>query len=268
MAESELKNYDNFVLDTSSTKKRAVKVAFKARRTFVRKGTIIICFLFLILGVCMIIFGAQIQQSNSQRLVKGQLAVSIIVIGVFVLLVGCTGVVGALMDHKGVVLGYQVLLGIFCIVQIVIVSLVLADSSNASSLVESAWNSASPETRTEIQYDFNCCGLWGINLANTTTELCSNSTLGGTVGCSDKIVSDLKSEYWPAGFICIVLVLAEVAGLIFGCWMICGKKEAAASDLQSKRKRKQEELTNVTVDGEKKKEKKTKKKKEKSGDLR
>lgn len=70
---------------------------------------------------------------------------------------------------------------------------------------------------------------------------------------------------------CIILILLQIAGLIFGCWMICGKKEAAASDLQSKRKRKQEaEMATVTTEtpGEKKKEKKGKKKKDKTGELR
>jgi len=269
MADSELKNYDDFVTDTSSTKKRATKVAFKARRTFVRKGTIIICLLFLILGICMIIFGSQIQKSDSQRLVKGQVAVAIIVIGVFVLIVGCVGIVGALMDHKGVILGYQGLLGVFFIAQIVLAAVTLFDSSNATSLVESAWTNADPQTRQDVQQDFNCCGLWGYNLNNVTTEKCPTNTLGGNVGCSDQIVSNLKSEYWPAGFVCIILVLAEVAGLIFGCWMMCGKKEAAPSDLQSKRKRKQEaELTTVSIDSAEKKKKGKKKKDQKTGDLR
>jgi len=267
MAEAELKNYDDFVMDTSSTKKRAIKVAFKARRTCIRKGTIVICLLFLIMGICMIIFGSTIQQSESQELVKNQLAVAIIVIGVFVLLIGCVGIVGALMDHKGVILGYQVLLSIFFIVQIVIACLTLADSSNADALVETAWNSASSSTRISVQNDFGCCGLWG-NSSNPVIEVCPNGTIG--LGCSNAVVSDLKAKYWPAGFICIIQVLLQIAGLVFGCWMVCGKKEAAASDLQSKRKRKQEaELTTVTTETVTDKKKKGgKKKKDKSGELR
>jgi len=161
MAENELKNYDDFVMDTSSTKKRAIKVAFKARRTCVRKVTLAICFGFLVLGICMIIFGASIQKSEAQQFVKGQIAVGIIVIGVFVMLIGCVGIVGALMDHKGVILGYQALLAIFFIIQVVLASLTLADSSNASSLVEQGWVNADPATRAGIMNDFNCCGLWG-----------------------------------------------------------------------------------------------------------
>jgi len=268
MAEAELKNYDDFVMDTSSTKKRAIKVAFKARRTCIRKGTIIICLLFLIMGICMIIFGATIQKSDSQELVKNQLATAIIVIGVFVLLIGCVGIVGALMDHKGVVLGYQVLLSIFFIVQIVIASLTLADSSNADTLVSTAWNNADSSTRLSVQNDFNCCGLYGNN-TNIVAEPCPPGTMN-IQGCSDAVVSDLKAKYWPAGFICIIQILLQIAGLVFGCWMVCGKKEAAASDLQSKRKKKAEaEMTTVTVEetgGEKKK--KGKKKKDKAGELR
>jgi len=263
MAEAELKNYDDFVMDTSSTKKRAIKVAFKARRTCVRKGTIIICLLFLIMGICMIIFGATIQKSEAQAFVKNQLAVSVIVIGVFVLLIGCVGIVGSLMDHKGVILGYQVILGIFFIVQIVIAALVLQGSSNAQSLVESAWNSADPGTRTMIQTDYNCCGINGTNWV----DVCPPNT--GGLSCSDAVVADLKSKYWPAGFVLIIQILLQIAGLVFGCWMICGKKEAGASDLQSKKKRKQEaELTTVTVETGGEKKKKGKKKKDKTGELR
>jgi len=265
MADAELKNYEDFVMDTSSTKKRAIKVAFKARRTCVRKSTLVICALFLVIGICMIIFGATIQKSESQELVKNQLAVAIIVIGVFVLLIGCIGIVGALMDHKGVVLVYQGLLGIFFFVQIIIASLTLADSSNADSLVQTAWNNADSSTRVSVQNDFGCCGLYGNN--TNALEVCPNGTNG--ISCSDAVVSDLKSKYWPAGFICIIQILLQIAGLIFGCWMVCGKKEAAASDLQSKRKRKQEaELTTVTTEQPGEKKKKGKKKKEKTGELR
>lgn len=161
MAESELKNYDDFVMDASSTKKRAIKVAFKARRTCVRKVTLVICLSFLILGICMIIFGASMQKSESQALVKNQLAVAIIVIGVFVLLIGCVGIVGTLMDHKGVILGCQIILGIFFIVQIVIVSVTLSSTSNATDIVVTAWNNADYGTRAGIQTDFGCCGPWG-----------------------------------------------------------------------------------------------------------
>jgi len=265
MAEAELKNYDDFVMDTSSTKKRAVKVAFKARRTCIRKITIVVCILFLIMGICMIIFGATIQKSETQALVKNQLAVAIIVIGVFVLIIGCTGIVGALMDHKGVVFAYQVLLGIFFIVQLVLASLTLADSSNADTLVQTGWNNADPATRISIQNDYGCCGLWGLN--TTLAEPCPAGSAG--LSCSDAVVSDLKSKYWPAGFICIIQILLEIVGLVFGCWMVCGQKEAAPSDLQSKRKRKQEaELTTVTVDTAGDKKKKGKKKKDKTGELR
>jgi len=264
MADAELKNYEDFVMDTSSTKKRAIKVAFKARRTCIRKATLVICALFLVIGICMIIFGATIQKSDSQELVKNQLAVAIIVIGVFVLLIGCIGIVGALMDHKGVVLVYQALLGIFFFVQIIIASLTLADSSNADSIVQTAWNNADAGTRISVQNDFGCCGLYGNN--TNIGEDCPVGTFGRA--CSDAVVSDLKSKYWPAGFICIIQILLQIAGLIFGCWMVCGKKEAAASDLQSKRKRKEAELTTVTTEQPGEKKKKGKKKKEKTGELR
>jgi len=229
MAEAELKNYDDFVMDTSSTKKRAIKVAFKARRTCIRKGTIAICFLFLIMGICMIIFGASIQNSETQALVKNQIAVAVIVIGVFVLLIGCIGIVGALMDHKGVVLAYQSLLSIFFLVQIIVASLMLADSSNADTLVQTGWNNADRGTRTSIQIDFHCCGLYGNKSA--TDPDCDPVNFGR--GCSDAVVSDLKSKYWPAGFVCLIQILLQIAGLVFGCWMVCGQKEAASSDLMS-----------------------------------
>jgi len=255
-------------MDTSSTKKRAIKVAFKARRTCIRKGTLVICFLFLVMGICMIVFGASIQNSETQGLVKNQLAVGIIVIGVFVLIVGCIGIVGALMDHKGVVFAYESILAIFFIIQIVIAALILADSSNAAYLVETGWNNADPSTRISIQNDFSCCGLYG-NSSYPLTEPCQTYNQG--ISCSDKVVSDLKSKYWPAGFVCIILVLLQIAGLAFGCIMMCGKKEAAASDLMSKRKRKQEaEMTSVTTEGvgSGSEKKKGKKKKDKTGDLR
>jgi len=269
MAESELKNYDDFVMDTSSTKKRAIKVAFKARRTCVRKVTLALCVGFLVLGICMIVFGASIQKSEAQQFVKGQIAVAIIVIGVFVLIIGCVGIVGALMDHKGVVLAYQALLSIFFIVQVVLASLTLADSSNASALVESGWNNADYNTRLGIQTDFFCCGLWGTPVQPTDGSQflnCTTATQG--IACSDQVVSSLKDKYWPAGFVCLILVLLQIAGLVFGCWMMCGKKEAGPSDLTSKRKRKQEaELTSVQTEGTSSgsEKKKGKKKKDKAG---
>jgi len=256
MAEAELKNYDDFVIDTSSTKKRAIKVAFKARRTFVRKGTIIICLLFLILGSALIGIGASVQQSESAQLVKNQIAVAVIVLGVFVLLTGLIGGVGALMDHKMVVLVYQALLLIFFIMEVVVASLLISDSNNATSLVKAAWTSASPATISGIQLDFQCCGLY-----NTTDQYvippCNYADI-----CTTKVVSDLQSKYWPAGFVGIILIIMQIIGIFFGCWMICGKKEAGANDLMSKKKRKQQqEIDATTVNPEEDKGKKEKKKK-------
>jgi len=281
MAESELKNYDDFVMDTSSTKKRAIKVQFKARRTFVRKVTLAICVAFLVIGASLIGIGVNMQGSDSQALVKNQLAVSVIVVGCFVLVIGCIGIMGALMDHKAVVLAYQILLGIMFIVQVVIASVVLADSGKATQLVQSAWLSSDDATRIGIQNDFGCCGIYPNVSAVTPCPAGTSASFSCACGCSDAVVNDLKRKYWPAGFVGIILILLQLAGLVFGFWMLCGKKEAGSNDLMSKTKRKkmQQADTEMTTpaDGSSssssapagaKKDKKTKKKKDKSGDLR
>jgi len=271
MAESELKNYDDFVTDTSSTKKRAIKVQFRARRAFIQRVTVGICVCFVVIGACLIGIGANLQKSDTQALVRNQIAVSVIVVGCFVLFIGLLGFLGTMMDHKGVIAAYEIVLLIMFVVQVFVASFVLSDSNNATNLVTSGWNSANPATRANIQNDFNCCGIFPNVSVVLPCPPGTSASYSCQCGCSASVVNDLKARYWPAGFVGIILVLLQLAGLLFGFWLICGKRESP-EDKKKKKKPQEIEATTTTTgepaEGKKDKEKKKKKKELKTGELR
>lgn len=174
---------------------------------------------FLGLGAAIVGVGVYVLNSDVGELTSNALPVGMIALGSIVMLISFLGCCGALKEGRAMLCCYVLFLLVLIIAQIIVAALVLSDKDKAKDIVEDGWNDASLSTRCDVQNNFDCCGFFGPSDNSTPTSVCECPKIGGTnttvtVGCLDKLESDLEDNLELLGAIGVAFALFQIVGVV------------------------------------------------------
>lgn len=190
-----------------------------------------VCFKFTLLSmnVLFLIFGAVLMGVGSYAInnTVGSIAgttipIGLIVLGVFIMLLSILGALSAWRESRAFLGIYFVFLLIFTIILFAVGIAVYVERDNASSILTSAWNSASTDVQSTIQSTLSCCGLTAVPANYTGCP--SDDAEALTRACLPVMVDLWESSFTTAGACGIAFSVIMLAGLIFICYLMTGIK--------------------------------------------
>lgn len=216
-------------------------------------------FIFVILGIVLIVSGVLIHTSDKDVDILTDTALPflsvgtlVIVLGVIVFIVAFTGCCGAIKENKCLLTTFIVLLLIILAIELVCVILgylyqgqvesILTDGiienmdqyaqnvNGTDNVVKDAWD--------QIQMEGECCGVlgrsdWWMNgtfAENMVPASCCMDAPKGQYacasadaymkGCKDRLIMAVKNNLVLSGTLSLVILLAEIFGIIFACCVL------------------------------------------------
>jgi len=128
---------------------------------FLRYLVLIINFFFIAIGFVLLVYGAWYASvsSTASDLAGKDWTGFVIVLGIFVMIVGVIGLIGAKYQNRVILVFYFVVIIILFILTLACGAWVLTLEGKESSMLSSGWISAPDAVRRAAQLTYNCCGL-------------------------------------------------------------------------------------------------------------
>jgi len=224
--------YDNTVETHGSNKRKYNKDAGETELgccgKFLRYLVIFINLFFIIIGFILMVYGAYVANNSTTAtsLTGTSWAGFVIVIGIFVMLVGIIGLVGAKWQNRVILVFYFIVIIILFVLTLACGAWMLSLEGKEASLVTTAWNAAPDTVRRSIQTYYFCCGL---NFNDTSTALTApcptqpgptpNSVVYPTSGCLDGLVADVQKYYASFGALMLVVCIVLLADIGVTWWL-------------------------------------------------
>ncbi|KAL5009777.1 hypothetical protein ScPMuIL_012082 [Solemya velum] len=189
---------------------------------------------FILIGVAA--YGRAVAIVTSLTLIG-----SIIACGVFLFLVAVVGLIGAVRHHQVLLFFYMIILFLLFLLQFSLACACLAVNSNQrDDLFRKGWKLSSNQTRAEVQFNFNCCGLEDQSLNSSDPAghpschdlvccsnpesphtCCSDDTANATKDegecpcstCLDSLKPEIKSAFSITGGIGLFFSFTEIIGV-------------------------------------------------------
>jgi len=230
-AESSMAAYERLDGHASAAKKNA-------QDSCVRKMVMWGNLLFLLLSAVVIAIGYYLNRSDAGSFTKQQLGIGLMVLGGFTLLVSFLGCCGAMQRSRCFVKLYVIILLLLIIAQAAIGAFIVTEESKVDTLITDKWSDTDVAGRSDFQNQFSCCGLFAFNDTNAVQPCPNDSTLG----CVQKLKSNLQSQYRLAGGIALAFALVEVFGLLFACILMRQLAPPTTEQLEAERLRQAREV--------------------------
>eukprot|EP01100_Stratorugosa_tubuloviscum_P015468 TRINITY_DN8938_c0_g1_i1.p1 TRINITY_DN8938_c0_g1~~TRINITY_DN8938_c0_g1_i1.p1 ORF type:complete len:201 (+),score=76.02 TRINITY_DN8938_c0_g1_i1:148-750(+) len=168
--------------------------------------------IFLAFAIVLVAIGAfSLNNLNEiSSLISTGLPIAAIVIGVFVFIVSFFGCCGAAIEHAFFLLVYVFIILGLMICQLAIGGAAYYEADNVYVRMESTWKSLDPETKTQYEQLFECCG-WA-------QGECPSSTLPP---CGVIIPEFIQRNLRILAAVVIIFGCLEVIGLFFALCLYC-----------------------------------------------
>jgi len=221
--------YDNTVDTLGSSKRKYNKDAGETELgccgKFLRYLVIFINLFFIIIGFVLLVYGAYVanQSTTATNLTGTSWAGFVVAIGIFIMLIGVIGLVGAKWQNRVILVFYFVVIIILFVLTLACGAWILSLEGKESSLVATAWNAAPDSVKKAAQEAYYCCGLNGNTpTANDTTAYFPCPIQGGAVasgGCSSGLVADVQKYYASFGALMLVVCIVLLADIGVTWWL-------------------------------------------------
>jgi len=157
--------YDSTVETSGSTKRKYNKDQSDSEMgycgKFLRYLVLVINFFFICIGFVVLVYGAwytNFSSTASDLTGKGWTGF-VVALGIFVMIVGIIGLVGAKWQNRVILVFYFVVIIVLFILTLACGAWVLSLEGKESSLVTTGWTAATPNIRSDAQNAYYCCGL-------------------------------------------------------------------------------------------------------------
>jgi len=222
--------YDNTVDTHGSTKRKynadAGETELGCCGKFLRYLVIFINLFFIIIGFVLLVYGGYVANTSTTAtsLTGTSWAGFVIALGVFVMLIGVIGLVGAKWQNRVILVFYFIVIIILFVLTLACGAWMLSLEGKEVSLVETAWRAAPPSVQISIEQAYFCCGLYG---NDTVAALpCPTSTSGNppvtvsaTTPCSSGLVADVQKYYASFGALMLVVCFTLLGDIGVTWWL-------------------------------------------------
>jgi len=219
--------YDNTVDTLGSSKRKYNKDAGETELgccgKFLRYLVIFINLFFIIIGFVLLVYGAYVanQSTTATNLTGTSWAGFVVALGIFIMLIGITGLVGAKWQNRVILVFYFVVIIILFVLTLSCGAWMLSLEGKESSLVATAWNAAPASVRLAAENAYFCCGL---NFNDTTSVYpCPQQTgppiVYATTGCSSGLVADVQKYYASFGALMLVVCFVLLGDIGVTWWL-------------------------------------------------
>jgi len=225
--------YDNTVDTLGSNKRKYNKDAGETELgccgKFLRYLVIFINLFFIIIGFVLLVYGAYVANNSTTAtsLTGTSWAGFVVALGIFIMLIGIIGLVGAKWQNRIILVFYFVVIIILFVLTLSCGAWLLSLEGKEASLVQTAWNAAPGSVRNAAQYAYFCCGL---NAWNDTARYDPCPFQGGTgtpptpivyttIACSDGLVADVQKYYASFGALMLVVCIVLLADIGVTWWL-------------------------------------------------
>jgi len=146
----------------------------------------------------------------------------VIALGIFVMIVGIIGLVGAKWQNRVILVFYFVVIIVLFILTLACGAWVLSLEGSEGSLVSSGWNAAPASLRLSIETSYSCCGL---NSVNDTSRV---DPCPYTYGCLNPLVASVTKYYnsFAALILIICITLLGDVGLTWWLFKVLNRLKA------------------------------------------
>jgi len=221
--------YDNTVDTLGSSKRKYNKDAGETELgccgKFLRYLVIFINLFFIIIGFILMVYGAYVANNSTTAtsLTGTSWAGFVVALGIFVMLIGIIGLVGANWQNRVILVFYFIVIIILFILTLSCGAWILSLEGKESSLVTTAWNAAPTPLRAAAQIQYFCCGLNGVN-DTTAASPCPTQTSAGvtttaTQGCLSLLAAAVQTYYASFGALMLVVCFVLLADIGVTWWL-------------------------------------------------
>jgi hypothetical protein len=177
---------------------------------------------YVLIGFVLMVYGAWYYNTDSSTDFTGKAWTPfVIVLGIFILLVGIIGLLGAKYQNRLILLFYFVVVVILFVLTLACGAWVLTLKGQEAALVRSGWNNAPALVRSTVQKTYDCCGLDVWNKTVSPLDECNTFAPGQTTGetCLHFLV-DIVAKYYSSFGALILVVCATLLVNIFITWFL------------------------------------------------
>jgi len=227
-ARDALDMYDNTVDTLGSTKRKYNKDMSDSELgccgKLLRYLVLVINFFFIVIGFVLLVYGAWYANTSSSAsdLTGRGWTKFVIAIGIFIMVVGITGLVGAKYQNRVVLVFYFVIIIILFILTLACGAWVFSLEGKEDSLVQSGWAAAGATVQNTIEGTYCCCGLQDNSPNSTITfpcpvGLCPGSSL--SVGCQPILVGEVTKYYSSFGALLLIVCVTLLGDVGITFWL-------------------------------------------------
>jgi len=224
--------YDNTVDTLGSSKRKYNKDAGETELgccgKFLRYLVIFINLFFIIIGFILLVYGAYVANNSTTAtsFTGTSWAGFVVALGIFVMLIGIIGLVGAKWQNRVILVFYFIVIILLFILTLSCGAWILSLEGKESSLVTTAWNAAPSSLRKTAQTQYFCCGLNGVN--DTTAVLpCptqpgplpTSPVVTATQACLGLLAADVQTYYASFGALMLVVCFVLLADIGVTWWL-------------------------------------------------
>jgi len=224
--------YDNTVDTLGSSKRKYNKDAGETELgccgKFLRYLVIFINLFFIIIGFILLVYGAYVANNSTTAtsFTGTSWAGFVVALGIFVMLIGIIGLVGAKWQNRVILVFYFIVIILLFILTLSCGAWILSLEGKESSLVTTAWNAAPSSLRKTAQTQYFCCGLNGVN--DTTAVLPCPTQAGAlpnspvvtaTQACLGLLAADVQTYYASFGALMLVVCFVLLADIGVTWWL-------------------------------------------------
>jgi len=177
---------------------------------------------YVLIGFVLMVYGAWYYNQDSSTDFTGKAWTPfVIILGIFIMVVGIIGLLGAKYQNRLILLFYFVVVVILFILTLACGAWVLTLQGQEAALVRQGWASSPSVVRTSVQTAYNCCGLEVYNMTvDPVNDKCPPppAVLPGDT-CLHFLV-DIVQKYYSSFGALILIVCATLLVNIFITWFL------------------------------------------------
>jgi hypothetical protein len=177
---------------------------------------------YVLIGFVLMVYGAWYYNTDSSTDFTGKAWTPfVIILGIFIMIVGIIGLLGAKYQNRLILVFYFIVVVILFILTLACGAWVLTLQGSEAALVRSGWKNAPVVVRSTVQTSYNCCGLDQFNVTVDPADKCNPLPAGQTTGdtCLQFLV-DIVQKYYSSFGALILIVCATLLVNIFITWFL------------------------------------------------
>jgi len=142
----------------------------------------------------------------------------ILACGLFLTLISIFGFVSAHLQHSRLLAIYAVILGILFIIQFsVSVAALAINSQQQESILQSAWETLSVESKEDVMSQFDCCSFQNVSAPITDPlgpgQACTQEQIDGGA-CYPKLADKINKALKGSGGVGLFFSFTEIIGVV------------------------------------------------------